>query len=500
MSHAATAPLNKPVFYISAGILSIVIAACALVPETASRLLNNLQATIFENTSWYYVLVVAAMLGVCLFLAFSRYGDVRLGRDDEAPEYSGISWFAMLFAAGMGIGLMFFGVAEPVTHFMNPPEQAGGTLEAAKAALPLTFFHWGLHAWATYVIVAAILAYFSFRKGLPLTLRSALYPLAGDRIHGALGDTVDIFAIVCTTFGVAASLGFGVEQINAGLNYLFDIPKTGSVQTILIVGICALATTSVILGLDAGIKRLSQLNMVLAVALLVLVLLLGPTLFLLEAYLQNIGVYLAQLIPRTFTLYAYEPNPWLGSWTIFYWGWWISWAPFVGLFIARISRGRTLRQFIVGALLVPSAFTFLWMTVFGNTAIELILNKEATSLAQAVSNEVPVALFVFLEHFPLTQVLSVLGIVMVVIFFVTSADSGALVLNMLSSNGSDNTPIVRRVIWVAGIGLAALVLLLAGGLGALQTAAVASALPFSMIVLVAMWGLLRALRQDLSRS
>ncbi len=492
----AQAPMNKPVFYVSAALLVAIVAASAIAPDLANDLFGDMQARIVANGSWYYVLVVAIVLVSSFAIALTRYGDIKLGQDHTEPEYSLISWFAMLFAAGMGIGLMFFGVAEPVMHFLDPPIGEGGTLPAAKEAMKLTFFHWGLHAWATYAIVAVILAYFGFRHELPLTLRSALYPLIGERIYGPIGTAVDVFAIVSTTFGVATSLGFGVEQINSGLNELFGIPKSTSVQVVLIIVATALATVSVVLGLDAGIKRLSEINIVLAIALLIGVLALGPTVYLLQMFMQNTGDYLADIVGKTFNLYAYQPTDWLGGWTIFYWGWWISWAPFVGLFIARISKGRTLREFVFGALVGPTLFTLLWMTVFGNSAIDLIMGQGVDGLATAVQQDSSVALFKFFEHFPFSQVLSLMAMVMVIVFFITSADSGAMVLNMLSSNGRDDTPVLRRIFWMAMIGLSAMVLLLAGGLSALQTAAIASALPFSLAILASIWGFTRALSID----
>ena len=490
------APVNRSVFRSSAIALFVIVGLSALFPDAANGLFGAMQNGIVRYGSWYYVLVVAIILVSSVLVAMTRYGDIKLGPDHAEPDYSLWSWFAMLFAAGMGIGLMFFGVAEPVMHFLNPPIGEGGSVAAAQEAMKLTFFHWGFHAWAIYAIVAVILAYFGFRHGLPLTLRSALYPLIGDRINGPLGTAVDVFAILSTTFGVATSLGFGVEQINSGLNFLLGVPKSTTVQVVLILVTTALATVSVVLGLDAGIKRLSEINIILAVILLVGILAFGPTVYLLQMYLQNGGDYIADIVGKTFNLYAYQPTDWLGGWTIFYWGWWISWAPFVGLFIARISRGRTLREFVLGALAGPTLFTLLWMTVFGNSAIDLILNQGATELAAAVRADESVALFKFLEAFPSAQLLSAIAILMVMVFFITSADSGAMVLNMLSSHGRDDTPWARRVFWMAMIGLSALVLLLAGGLSALQTAAIASALPFSLAMLAAIWGFVRALGID----
>ncbi|MBL6690932.1 MAG: BCCT family transporter, partial [Pseudomonadales bacterium] len=374
-----------------------------------------------------------------------------------------------------------------------------GAVAAAREALKLTFFHWGIHAWAMYAIVALILAYFGYRHGLPLTIRSALYPVFGDRIYGPLGAFVDVFAILSTITGVATSLGFGVLQINSGLNYLFGLNVSTGVQMALIVGTTIIATGSVVMGLDAGIKRLSEINIAFAVLLLIGVLIFGPTVLLLQVFVQNTGDYLADLVGKTFNLYAYTPTEWLGGWTIFYWGWWLSWSPFVGLFIARISRGRTIREFVLGALLGPAAFTLLWMTVFGNSAIELILNQGQTSLGTMVQEDPSIALFQFFEYLPGTEVLSFIAVIMVVVFFVTSADSGAMVVNMLASHGMDNTPIWQRVYWTATIGLTAAILLLAGGLPSLQTAAIATALPFSFALLFAIWGFLRALQQDTAK-
>ncbi|MEE4184146.1 MAG: BCCT family transporter [Gammaproteobacteria bacterium] len=497
--HSSRPQLDKPVFFTASVVLGVLVLLTVLFPAAADRLFTASQAGIVDNASWYYVLVVAVIFVAVVMFAVSGYGDIKLGPDHSQPEYSFVSWFAMLFAAGMGIGLMFFGVAEPVMHFINPPVGAGGTVAAAREAMTLTFFHWGLHAWAVYVIVAMILAYFSYRQNLPLTLRSALYPLIGERIYGPIGTAVDVFAIVGTVFGVATSLGLGVQQINAGLNHLFGLPESTGVQLALIAFTTVLATISVLFGLDRGIKRLSEINIALAVVLAVTLLLAGPTVLLLQTLMQNTGVYLSEIVGKTFNLYAYDPTDWLGGWTIFYWGWWISWAPFVGLFIARISRGRTLREFVIGALLAPTLFTFFWMTVFGNSAIDLILNQGATELAVAVSDNEAVALFRFFEYLPLSSVLSMVAICMVLIFFVTSADSGAMVLNMLCWGGADDTPAFHRVYWMAVVGGIAMVLLVVGGLAALQTAAIASAFPFSVALLLAMWGFRKALALDYAK-
>lgn len=488
--------INPPVFYTSAAIIIALVIFASLAPDTAQSVFGAVQGWIMENVSWFYVLAVALILISIVFMAMSRYGDIKLGPDHSTPDYKNSTWFAMLFSTGMGIGLMFFGVAEPVMHFLTPPVGEPGTVEAAKEAMKLTFFHWGLHAWAIYAIVALVLAFFSYRHNLPLTLRSALYPLIGDRIYGPIGHAIDIFAIIGTVFGIATSLGFGVLQINSGFNYLFDLPVNVTVQVILIIVATALATLSVASGLDKGIRRLSEITLVLAVILMLLVLAFGPTAFLFKSFVQNTGSYLSEIVSKTFNLYAYEPTDWIGGWTLFYWGWWISWSPFVGMFIARISRGRTIRQFITGVLLVPTGFTLAWMTVFGNSAIDMILNQNMTGLADIVSADSSLALFNFLERFPLSSVLSLVAVAMVLLFFVTSADSGSLVIDMLASGGKLNTPVWQRIFWASSTGVVAIALLINGGLQALQTVTIASALPFSVILLTATWGLLRALHVD----
>jgi len=488
-------PINKPVFFISAGLIAVFVAFGAIWPAVASASFTAVQQAIVEGFGWFYIAAVAGFLGFALFLMLSRYGEVKLGPDDAEPDYTYVSWFAMLFSAGMGIGLMFFGVAEPIFHYTAPPVGQGGTVEAERQAMVITFFHWGVHAWAVYIIVGLALAYFSFRHDLPLTVRSALYPVLGERIHGAVGNAVDIFAMFGTMFGVATSLGLGVLQVNAGLEHLFGLPATVGVQLALIAAITALATVSVVLGLDVGIRRLSELNVILAILILAFVLMTGPTLFLLRALMQNIGAYLSDVVRLTFRTYAYEPNEWLGSWTLFYWGWWISWSPFVGMFIARISRGRTIRGFVAGVLLVPVLFTFLWMTVLGDTALWMQRSGVAP-IAQVVTDNMPVALFVLLEALPLSTLTSLVATLLIVTFFVTSADSGALVISIIASGGSEEPPVWQRVFWALTAGVIAAVLLVAGGLESLQTAAIAGALPFALIMVVLCLGLLRALQRE----
>ena len=489
--------INPPVFFSSVFLIAAMVIVCAIWPEQSQHIFKTVQTWFERKAGWLYILGVAIFLIFIVFVMVSRFGDIKLGPDHAEPDYSYVSWIAMLFSAGMGIGLMFFGVAEPVMHYLAPPDATPESLQAAKDAMMITFFHWGLHAWAIYAVVALCLAYFSYRHKLPLLPRSALYPLIGDRIFGPIGHAVDTFAVLGTMFGVATSLSFGVLQVNSGLNYLVGLPVSAMVQVGLIVVITLIATASVFSGLDSGVKRLSELNLLLAFLLMMFVLLIGPTVSLLQAFVQNTGAYLSDLVGKTFNLYAYQQkNDWIGGWTLLYWGWWISWSPFVGTFIARISRGRTIREFLMGILFVPTLFTFLWMTVFGNTAIDAIMHHGATYLSDAVNSDVSIALFKFFEHMPMGTFLSTIAVCLVATFFVTSSDSGSLVIDNLTSGGDNDAPVWQRIFWALMQGLVASVLLLAGGLQALQTAAIASALPFLVVMLFMCFGLFKALQDD----
>ena len=490
----------KPVFIPSVLFIIILVAFTIMMPTVASEVFSSVKNFVAEKFGWLYMLSVGIFTLFVLFLAISPFGKFKLGPDQSKPAYTNVSWFAMLFSAGMGIGLMFWGVAEPVMHYVSPPIGTKESIDSAKMAMNIVFFHWGLHAWGIYAVVGLVLAYFSFRHGLPLSIRSALYPLIGDKIHGGIGHSVDTIAVLGTVFGVATSLGFGVLQVNSGLNYLFDVPVGITTQIILIAAITGLATISVVLGLDGGIKRLSELNLYLASFLVLFVFLAGPTFFLLNAYIQNIGSYLSNIVFMTFNQYAYDKTSWIGSWTLFYWAWWIAWAPFVGMFIARVSRGRTIREFVIGVLFVPVGFTFIWMTVFGNSALDAIMHDGFTVLSTAVSADVSTALFKFLEHFPFSGLTSIVAIILVITFFVTSADSGALVVDTIASGGSDKNPVWQRIFWAIIQGIVAIALLLAGGLGALQSASIIIALPFAIVMLIACWGLYKALNLETIRN
>ena len=488
--------INPPVFFGSVILIFAVVLFAVSSPDLAGSVFSQTQSWIVDSFGWFYLLAVAVFLLFSLYLALSQYGSIRLGPEHSQPDFSYSSWFAMLFSAGMGIGLIFYGVAEPVIHMSSPPQGEGHSVEAAREAMATTFFHWGLHAWSIYAVVGLSLAYFGFRHGLPLTLRSALYPIIGERMHGWIGHAVDIFAVQGTMFGVATSLGLGVMQVNAGLSYLFDIQVSTTVQIILIAIITAFATTSVVAGLDAGIRRLSILNLILAGALMVYMLVSGPTQHLLQAVVQNTGHYLDGLMEKTFNLYAYEPTEWMGAWTLFYWGWWIAWSPFVGMFIARVSRGRTIREFVMGVLFVPVGFTFVWMTLFGNTAIALDFGIADGAIAAAVNSDVSTAIFKVFDYLPMGNIASMLATLLVITFFVTSSDSGSLVIDIITSGGNHEPPTWQRVFWAVTEGVVAIALLLAGGLAALQSAAIASALPFTFIMLVICYGLHKGLRRE----
>lgn len=491
--------VHVPVFVGALVAIGAFVSIGIIAPGEAEQAFKLLQAWILDRFGWFYILSVAVFLICVLTLALSRYGSIKLGPDDSEPEFRYGSWVAMLFAAGMGIGLMYFAVAEPMTHFAAPPEAAPGTVAARREAMVVTFFHWGVHAWSIYAVVGLSLAYFGYRYNLPLTIRSGLYPLLKDRINGPIGHVVDVFAIVGTMFGIATSLGLGVLQINAGLNYLAGVPNSVFVQVVLIAVITAVASVSVIFGLDRGIRRLSEFNLAVAALLMLFVLAIGPTAFLLNALVQNIGLYLDNFLAKTFNIYAYEPREWIEGWTLFYWAWWISWSPFVGMFIARISRGRTVREFAIAVLLVPVSFTFIWMTVFGNTAMFVDTTVAGGKLAAAVSEDISVALFQFFEYLPLTGVTSAIAVLLVAVFFITSSDSGSLVIDTIAAGGETETSTLQRLFWCALEGVVAAALLLAGGLTALQTATITSALPFTIIMLVLCWGLFRGMSSDLAR-
>ena len=491
--------VNGPVFFTSSIIIIISIALTLIFEEQAEGYFSKIQAFVSNNGGWFFILCVNIYLIFVLYLAFGKFGNIRIGGKDAKPEFKTISWFAMLFSAGMGIGLLFWSIAEPVTHFMNPPLTEGGTPEAAQEAMNFTFLHWGFHAWGIYALVGLSLAYFTYSHGLPLTIRSVFYPVLGDKIYGKRGDLIDIFAVLATLFGLATSLGLGVQQIAAGLSHVFGIDSGIVTQVILIAVITAIATISVVLGVDKGVKFLSEWNMRIAVLLLVLVVVLGPTIFIFQSFVQNTGNYLYSFLEISSWTESYTGNDWQNAWTVFYWGWWIAWSPFVGMFIARISKGRSIKEFILGVLIVPSIITFFWISAFGSTSIQQALMGDQT-IINAVDDNVATALFVFLEDFPFSVVLNIIGVVLIAGFFVTSSDSGSLVVDSLTSGGKIDAPVGQRVFWAMAEGAVAAVLLIGGGLQALQTASIVTGLPFAFILLFMCYSLYIGVRDEYLKS
>lgn len=490
--------LNGPVFFTSTFIIIASIVLTLVFQEQAESYFDTIQTFVANKAGWFFILSVNVYLIFMIYLAFSRFGNLRIGGPKAKPEFKTISWFAMLFSAGMGIGLLFWSISEPVFHFNTPPMAEGGTPEAARQAMNFTFLHWGFHAWAIYALVGLALAYFAYSRGLPLTIRSVFYPFLGDRIYGRIGNIIDIFAVLATLFGLATSLGLGVKQIAAGLEHVFAIDKGITTQVILIAGITLIATISVVLGVDKGVKVLSEWNMRIAVLLLLLVLVLGPTIFIFKSFVQNTGNYFYSFLQTATWTESYTGKDWQNSWTVFYWGWWIAWSPFVGMFIARISKGRTIQEFILGVLIVPSLVTFFWISAFGSSAIqEALLGNNA--IVDAVNEDVAIALFVFLEEYPIAIVLNLVAVLLIAGFFVTSSDSGSLVIDSLTSGGKIDAPVGQRIFWALTEGTVAAVLLVGGGLQALQTASIVTGLPFAFILLFMCYSLYKGLDEDLKK-
>ncbi|CRQ05066.1 choline BCCT transporter BetT [Pseudomonas aeruginosa] len=489
-------------FY-GAAILILLFAAVVIgFPQRAGEWLLAAQTWASQTVGWYYLLAMTLYLIFVVVTALSGYGKIKLGADHDEPEFSYLSWAGMLFAAGISITLFFFCVSEPLTHFLQPPQGEAGTQEAARQAMELLFLHWGLHGWGVFALVAMALAYFAYRHNLPLALRSALYPLIGKRINGPIGYTVDCFGIIATVFGLGADMGFGVLQLNSGLDYLYAIPHTHPVQMALIVLMMGAAISVAVSGVDKGIRILSDINMLLACSLLQFVLFAGPTQHLLNTLVQNVGDYLGHLPGKSFDLYAYGgPSDWLGSWTVFYWAWWIAWAPFVGLFIARISRGRTIREFVFGVLFIPLGFTLAWMSIFGNSALEQALGG-ASELGRVAIEQPSMALYQMLQNYPWSRAVITVTVLVSFVFFVTSADSGTVVLSTLSAHGGsadDDGPKWLRVFWGSVTALVTGGLLFAGSIDALKSAVVLTSLPFSLILLLMMWGLHKAFYMESQR-
>ena len=502
--------IHNPVFAISGlAIVAFVFYTLAL-PEHAGGVFSWLFAAVTEGFDWFFIGAADIFVLFCLLLIVLPYGSVRLGGRDATPDYSYPGWFAMLFAAGMGIGLMFYGVSEPLTHFSTAAGgvaseggartdwaplggAAGDEAEAVRLGMAATIYHWGLHPWAIYAVVALALALFSYNKGLPLTIRSAFYPIFGDRVWGWTGHVIDTLAVFATLFGLATSLGLGATQANAGLNELFGIPVGATTEVILISGITGIALISVLRGLDGGVKRLSEINMGLALLLLVFVLLTGPTVVLLSGFVSALGAYL-EYLPALANPVGREDVNFVQGWTSFYWAWWISWSPFVGMFIARVSRGRTVREFVICVLLIPSLVCVFWMAVFGGAAIHQVVADGYTAAQEA---PLELQLFAMLSQLPLASITSMIGIILVVVFFVTSSDSGSLVIDTITAGGKIDAPVPQRVFWCTFEGAVAIVLLLsAGGLASLQSMVISTGLPFTVVLLLMCWTILMGLRSE----
>lgn len=498
--------VHNPVFVISGLTIVAFVMLTLALQERAAASFGGLRDWLTSNFDWFFLLSGDVFVLLCLFLVISPYGRVRIGGKDARPDYSYSGWFAMLFAAGMGIGLMFYGVSEPISHFSSSVADnagaqdswaplggaAGDPVTARHLGMAATIFHWGLHPWAIYAVVALALAIFAYNKGLPMTMRSVFYPILGERTWGWPGHIIDILAVFATLFGLATSLGFGAEQANAGLNHLFGVPINDTSKILLIVGITGIALISVVAGLDAGVKRLSEINMILAALLLLFVVMVGPTLAIFTGFFTNLYEY-ARYLPELSNPFGRSDDNFRQGWTAFYWAWWISWSPFVGMFIARISRGRTVREFITCVLIIPSLVSVFWMTAFGGTAIGQIVNDGYQAVVDA---PLELKLFTMLEALPLQSITSFIAIILVIVFFVTSSDSGSLVIDSITAGGKIDAPLPQRVFWASFEGLVAIALLLGGGLGALQAMAVSTGFPFTIVLLLACFTIVKGLSSE----
>ncbi|MGI4841935.1 MAG: BCCT family transporter [Janthinobacterium lividum] len=479
----------------SAGFIFLIVLWGIIAPTNMASVFSELLAALTRNFGWFYLWVVLALVLFAAFVAFSRYGNLKLGGEDDEPEFTVGSWFSMLFAAGMGIGLVFWGVAEPISHYMTaPPGVTAGTPEAANAAMRYVFFHWGIHPWAVYSVVALAIAFFQYRRGGNSLISTVTSSLPWRPIR-AMSGLFNGLAIVATAFGVAASLGVGALQINSGLNAVFGVPISPTAQVVIIVVTAAMFLTSAISGVEKGIKLLSNSNMIVAALLAVAVFLLGPTVAIIDTFTNTLGSYASELVRMSLRSTPFRDSSWVGNWTIFYWAWWISWSPFVGLFIARVSRGRTIREFILGTVLAPSLAAFVWFSIFGGTALYLEIWQQVP-LAEAVKADLATALFAMFDAMPFGQIMSVVATLLVVVFFVTSGDSAVLVLGMMSQDGNPNPTTRVKLVWGVLIAGIAISLLLAGGIDAVQTATILFALPFALVIVLMVIALWRALRDD----
>lgn len=480
------------VYYISLVVVFAIVGWGIAAPANFGNAANSVFNFLVDKFGWLYLVSMFIFVAFCVYLAFSRYGNIKLGPDDSVPEFSNVSWFGMLFGSGMGIGLVFWGVAEPLFHYLSPPGLEGATAEAANFAIKQSFFHWGFHPWANYAVIGLALGYFQFRKNAPGLISSIFMPLIGEKgVNGPIGKGIDILAIFATVAGVATSLGIGTLQINSGLNHMFGIPTTTMVQMVIIAVITLIYIWTAVSGIEKGIKLLSDMNLILAFAILVLSILVGPKITMVNSLTNGLGMYLHNFVYDSFHIEAFGDNSWIGGWTIFYWAWWIAWAPFVGTFIARISKGRTIREFVIGVILAPSLASFIWFAVFGSMGINL-----GAEIAAQATKVTETAFFIVLSNYPLGYIISLIAVFLLGTFFITSANSATFVLGMMSQQGDLNPTNGKKILWGLVQALLAFALLIAGGLKALQTASIAAAFPFAIVMIVACVALVKALREE----
>ena len=491
--------LSSQVTVISAGFFLIFLVGTLIFKSQAEQFFTDVLSFIGDSFGWFYILVANIFLVAAVLIGFGKYGKIRLGGPDAKPEFTNFTWYSMLVSAGIGVGLMFWSVAEPIYHFQTPPpyfDVEPGTPEAAEAALVTTFLHWGFHGWSIYALVGLALGFFTFNRGLPLTIRSVFYPILGERIYGFWGNLIDILAVISTLFGLATTLGIGVKQVSAGLNFLFDTPDTITTQVILIAVITGIATMSVVAGLDGGVARLSKYNINLAIVFLIFVLIVGPTVYMFGTFLDATGSYLSSIPRLGLWTESIRGESWQTGWTVFYYGWWISWAPFVGMFIARVSKGRTIREFILSVVLLPSVMVMFWMAALGGAALHTQLNG-TRDVSAAVNENIATAMFDLLQVFPFTRFVSFIAVILIISWFVTSSDSGSLVVDHLTSGGKLDSPVPQRIFWACMEGLVAGILLIGGGLIALQSATVAAGIIFSLVILAALYSMKVAFDEEI---
>lgn len=488
---------ENSVFILSLVLTLIFIIWGVFFTENLTKVTNAIYNGSIDYLGWVYIGATIFFVIFSIYLLFSKYGNIRLGRKNEKPDFNTGSWLAMLFGAGMGIGIVYWSVAEPITHYTAPPYGNGYTIDAANTAMKYTFFHWGLHPWAIYTVIGLALAFFQYNKRLPASISSAFYPILGDRIYGPIGKTIDILSIFATVFGIATSLGLGAMQITAGMHDIFDIPNTLFIQLVVILVATVLFIISINTGLERGIKYLSNAAIILSVAIMLLILIVGPALTVIKVFFNTMGLYISDFLHMSLRLNPFSEGEWIATWTLFYWAWWIAWAPFVGMFIARVSKGRTVKEFVIGVLIVPTLGTCLWMSVFGGSALELVQSTGNRDLANYIAENVSLSIFTFFNYLPLSSFLAILGFVVVAIYYITVADTATFVLGMLSEGGTLNPSNKIKMTWGIIQSAVAAVLLLAGGLNVLQTASIIAALPFALIMLLMSYSLQRGLKNEL---